>query len=1015
MALARYCVRGGLGTCRLGQPTNRSLQACRQAFAERAPLRRTRGLWTANAQPSRHMITPQPSLLQRVAKRGCIQVRAAADVATLERAPPSSSPQEVSEAVILEVGGMKCGGCSAAVKKMLESRPDVESAAVNLLTETAAVRFRGGSPESLGPSAAAMLSEKGFPSQVRSAEEDEGLDSIGRSNEKNAAREAEARSALISLATAWGLAGVSAAHHAGHILHLLGLHELAHSPLLVALGTPWFSGLLGAAALMGPGRGLILEGFKALSNGNPNMNSLVAVGSTTSFLVGTASALLPAGVLGGFDASFLEEPVMLFAFVLLGRALEARAKVKAASDLSALASLIPATSRLVLDPGAPPGAAAKASATAQPQAGSSSSAVECLTVPTSSLRPGDHLRVLPGEKIPVDGVVLSGRAAADESMLTGESRLVAKGPGSHVTGGTINFEGPLDIKATATGGRSTLAGIAHLVEEAQINEAPVQRLADAVAGRFCYGVMTASAATFAFWSLFGVNAFPWVLDSSIFADSMADWAAMSAEMGSAAGSSWGGVEPPSPSSLLVALKLAVDVLVVACPCALGLATPTAVLVASSLGARRGLLLRGGGAVLEKLANVKSVVLDKTGTLTEGKLHVSSVAARPGSTYDSNGVVQLAAAVESVTRHPIADGIAREANARGLAVQAVQDATTEPGAGVRARLDGKVVAVGKHDWVQSQVAAHGTHGHGHRGGADHVPWDVALSEVAAHKASVEGSTGQGSASSSASSTGLDSEGSRQSSIEGGSSSSSSSSSQGLVSEAGASSVWVGVEGEGVVGVLGLRDSLRPDASDSVKRLRDMGIDVHILSGDDPTTVAAAASQAGVVPSNAVGGLSPRDKLTRIHALQERQEAEAGGSGRCLVAMVGDGVNDAPALAAAHVGIALKGGLDAAGDAAQVVLMGDRLHQVLDALDLGRATLDKIRANLTWALAYNVVGIPLAAGALLPSFGVALTPSTAAGMMAFSSVAVVSNSLLLRARYSVDAQAKPQELQPRAEAQ
>jgi len=217
------------------------------------------------------------------------------------------------------------------------------------------------------------------------------------------------------------------------------------------------------------------------------------------------------------------------------------------------------------------------------------------------------------------------------------------------------------------------------------------------------------------------------------------------------------------------------------------------------------------------------------------------------------------------------------------------------------------------------------------------------------------------------------------------------------------------------VLGLRDSLRPDASDSVKRLRDMGIDVHILSGDDPTTVAAAASQAGVVPSNAVGGLSPRDKLTRIHALQERQEAEAGGSGRCLVAMVGDGVNDAPALAAAHVGIALKGGLDAAGDAAQVVLMGDRLHQVLDALDLGRATLDKIRANLTWALAYNVVGIPLAAGALLPSFGVALTPSTAAGMMAFSSVAVVSNSLLLRARYSVDAQAKPQELQPRAEAQ
>ncbi|KAF5827577.1 HAD-like domain-containing protein [Dunaliella salina] len=636
-------------------------------------------------------------------------------------------------------------------------------------------------------------------------------------------------------------------------------------------------------------------------------------------------------------------------------------------------------------------------------------------------------------------------------MLTGESRLVTKEPGSRVTGGTINFEGPLDIKATATGGRSTLAGIAHMVEEAQINEAPVQRLADAVAGRFCYGVMAASAATFAFWSLFGVNAFPWVLDSSIFADTMADWAAMSANMGNAAGT-WGGVEPPSPSSLLVALKLAVDVLVVACPCALGLATPTAVLVASSLGARRGLLLRGGGAVLEKLANVKSVVLDKTGTLTEGKLRVSSVAARPGSTYDHNGVLRLAAEVESVTRHPIADGITREANARGLALKAVQDASTEPGAGVRALLDGKIVAVGKQDWVQAQVApAHGLYGH--RGGADHVPWDVALSEVAAHErdnhkhgpehlpwdaalsevashtASAQGPSGQGSASSSFSSAGLDSEGARQSSIESSIESSSSSSSssssgsgsssssaQGLVAEPGTSSVWVGVEGEGVVGMLSLRDSLRPDASDSVRRLRDMDIDVHILSGDDPTTVAAAASQAGVVPSNAVGGLSPRDKLARIHALQERQEADAGGSGRCLVAMVGDGVNDAPALAAAHVGIALKGGLDAAGDAAQVVLMGDRLHQVLDAVDLGRATLDKIRANLTWALAYNVVGIPLAAGALLPSFGVALTPSTAAGMMAFSSVMVVSNSLLLRARYSVDAQAEPQaKLQPRAEAQ
>ncbi|KAJ9513916.1 hypothetical protein QJQ45_020999 [Haematococcus lacustris] len=964
-----------------------------------------------------------------------------APIAT-ETTRPASSDLDASAAghqatAVLEVGGMKCGGCSAAVRRILTAQPEVQSAAVNLLTETAAVKFRcvreaAGEQDSLDPSVA-------------------GASAAGR---KAAAREQEAQRSQRMLLMAWGLAAVSASHHAGHVLHLLGQHELAHAPLLVLLGTPLVSGLLGAAALLGPGRELISEGWRSLLAGNPNMNSLVAVGCTTSFLVGAVSAALPALGLG-FDASFLEEPVMLLAFVLLGRALEARAKVKAASDLTALASLIPATSRLVLDPGAAPGAK---------PAGQASPAIEYILVPTGSVRAGDVLRVLPGEKMPVDGVVVGGRAAVDESLLTGESLLVAKEEGSRVVGGTVNYEGPLDIRATATGAQSTLAGIARLVSEAQGREAPVQRLADAVAGRFCYGVMAAAATTFGFWLLAGVHLFPHVLDPSDFAgkcsawqpaacDSMADWAAMTSAMQHGHGMAAGGgataaaaaapdalgalttsftallnslmalpAEAPSPSSfssgLLLSIKLAVDVLVVACPCALGLATPTAVLVATSLGARRGLLLRGGGEVLERLAGVKAVVLDKTGTLTQGKPRVSSVQCAASTTEAT--VLTLAASLERSSRHPLAEGVVFEAQARGLMtshpshtsplqppqamgphsdqqqdgqqgvgsvqvqlgwreVEQLQQQHSEPGCGVRARLaDGRWVAAGQQAWVLDQVE-HGSPSQGH--GQAHLHH---------HSSSSNGSNG----SSNPGSTRLNTSSSDSSAARGGSSSSSSSSRGSHWSQAtapGSSLVHVGLQGEGVLGVICLQDELRSDAADSVARLQERGLQVHVLSGDTPGSVSAVARQLGLSEGQVQGGLSPEGKLRALAQLREQW-----GS----VAMVGDGANDTPALAAADVGIALKGGLDAAGEAAAVVLMGDRLHQVLDALDLGKATLDKIRANLAWALAYNVVGIPLAAGVLLPSYGVSLNPSMAAAMMAFSSVAVVTNSLLLRARFSVD---------------
>ncbi|KAK9803640.1 hypothetical protein WJX72_007735 [[Myrmecia] bisecta] len=568
------------------------------------------------------------------------------------------------------------------------------------------------------------------------------------------------------------------------------MHSVAHTPFMHSLGSPAVSAALGAFALLGPGRKLLVDGALSLYRGNPNMNSLIGLGAATSFAAGAASTLIP-GM--GLEVSFLEEPVMLLAVVLLGRTLEARARLKASADLHTLAKLIPEKSRLVLDPGSPPGQ----------QGAVSGAGVELVQVPTASIRAGDVIRVLPGERIPVDGQILEGRCSVDESMLTGESALVPKASGAKVTAGTVNYEGPITLRATST-------GIGRLVAR----EAPVQRLADAVAGKFCYGVMAASAATFGFWAAAGANLFPQALHAIAVSG------------------------PNAP--VLLGLKLAVDVLVVACPCALGLATPTAVLVASSVGAKRGLLLRGGD-VLERIASVNVVVFDKTGTLTQGRMQLVGSQLLSGRLSESE-VLRLAAGVEASTRHPLADALLKAAKAQGVQVPHTEGASTEPGQGV------------------SQTV-----------------------------------------------------------------------------------VYVGAEGDGVIGAYRFSDTLRGETPEVVAQLRGMGLRVMMLSGDNQAAVNAIAGQAGIAGDSAWGEMRPEQKAAVIQQLRQ-----AGNK----VAMVGDGVNDAPALAAADVGIALSGGMDAAGEAASVVLMGDRLGQVVEAITLGRSTLGKIKQNLAWALVYNL---------------------------------------------------------------
>ncbi|CAH2072220.1 unnamed protein product [Thlaspi arvense] len=467
-------------------------------------------------------------------------------------------------------------------------------------------------------------------------------------------------------------------------------------------------------------------------------------------------------------------------------------------------------------------------------------------------------------------------------------------------------DGPLRIEATSTGSNSTISKIVRMVEDAQGNAAPVQRLADAIAGPFVYTIMSLSAVTFAFWYYVGSHIYPDVLLNDI------------------AG--------PDGDPLALSLKLAVDVLVVSCPCALGLATPTAILIGTSLGAKRGYLIRGGD-VLERLASIDCVALDKTGTLTEGRPVVSGVVSL---IYEEQEVLRLAAAVEKTATHPIAKAIVNEAETLNLETPETRGQLTEPGFGTLAEIDGRLVAVGALEWVSNRF-------HKKNDSSDVVKLESYLD----HKLSNTSSTSRYSK----------------------------------------TVVYVGREGEGIIGAIAISDCLRKDAEFTVARLQEKGIKTVLLSGDREGAVATVAKNVGIESESTNYSLSPEKKFEFISNLQS--------SGH-RVAMVGDGINDAPSLAQADVGIALKieAQENAASNAASVILVRNKLSHVVDALSLAQATMSKVYQNLAWAIAYNVISIPIAAGVLLPQYDFAMTPSLSGGLMALSSIFVVSNSLLLQ---------------------
>ncbi|CAL9231100.1 unnamed protein product [Arabidopsis halleri] len=795
--------------------------------------------------------------------------------------------------ILLEVSGMMCGGCVARVKSVLMSDDRVASAVVNMLTETAAVKLK---PEvevtaDAAESLAKRLTEGGFEAKRRVS----GMgvaENVKKWKEMVSKKEDLLVKSRNRVAFAWTLVALCCGSHTSHILHSLGIH-IAHGGIWDLLHNSYVKGGLAVGALFGPGRDLLFDGIKAFGKRSPNMNSLVGLGSMAAFSISLISLVNPELE---WDASFFEEPVMLLGFVLLGRSLEERAKLKASSDMNELLSLISTQSRLVIT--------SSDNNTAADSVLSSDSI--CINVSVDDIRVGDSLLVLPGETFPVDGSVLAGRSVVDESMLTGESLPVFKEEGCSVSAGTINWDGPLRIKASSTGSNSTISKIVRMVEDAQGNAAPVQRLADAIAGPFVYTIMSLSAVTFAFWYYVGSHIFPDVLLNDI------------------AG--------PDGDALALSLKLAVDVLVVSCPCALGLATPTAILIGTSLGAKRGYLIRGGD-VLERLASIDCVALDKTGTLTEGRPVVAGVASLR---YEEQEVLKVAAAVEKTATHPIAKAIVNDAESLNLKTPETRGQLTEPGFGTLAEVDGRLVAVGSLEWVSDRFLKKND-------SSDMVKLESFLD----HKLSNTSSTSRYSK----------------------------------------TVVYVGREGEGIIGAIAISDCLRQDAEFTVARLQEKGIKTVLLSGDREGAVATVAKNVGIESESTNYSLSPEKKFEFITNLQ--------CSGH-RVAMVGDGINDAPSLAQADVGIALKieAQENAASNAASVILVRNKLSHVVDALSLAQATMSKVYQNLAWAIAYNVISIPIAAGVLLPQYDFAMTPSLSGGLMALSSIFVVSNSLLLQ---------------------
>ena len=728
----------------------------------------------------------------------------------------SGDPSEIE----LKIGGMTCASCVARVERSLKKVPGVREANVNLSTERAVV--------TLGP-------EPASESELIRAVEAAGYTALP-----------------VGVPTAAGQDQLQAEREAGlrkQRLNLIVAAVLTAPVVVLAMfweGRPewanWLQLVLTTPVVFGSGWSFFKVAFKNARHLSATMDTLIAIGTGAAWAFSVYGLILHRGMPMHQSMSlYFETSAAIITLILLGRYLEARARGRTSAAIEKLLNLAPKQAILVREDGSEE------------------------EVAIETVRVGYRLRVRPGEKIAVDGQVIEGDSYVDESMLTGESAPLHKGPGDAVTGATLNQRGSLVYEATRVGSNTALAQIVRLVQQAQGSKAPVQRLADQISGIFVPVVILIALATFGAYMLMG-------------------------------------------SSVQAALIPAVAVLVIACPCALGLATPTAIMVGTGRGAERGILIKGGES-LELAHKLTDVVLDKTGTITKGAPEVTDVLVLNG--LSDRDLIRLAAAAERPSEHPLATAVVRAA---GDDVPSSTGFESVTGEGVRAKVDARLVAVGSRKLLSREGA----------------PMTVEANQ-AMERLESEGKT----------------------------------------------AVLVSVDKE-TAGVIGIADAPEPTSAEAISKLHEMGLTVWMLTGDNRRTAEAIAAQVGIKPENVLAEVLPGEKVDKVQSLQAQGKT---------VAMVGDGINDAPALAHADLGIAIGRGTDIAIEAADITLLSADLRGVAESIQLSRFTLRTIKQNLFWAFIYNVVGIPLAALGML-------SPMIAAGAMALSSVSVVTNSLRLR---------------------
>jgi len=789
-------------------------------------------------------------------------------------AGPTLAPASETVRVTLAVTGMTCASCSAVIEKTLARLRGVTSATVNLAMETASIEFDP-----------AMLGAEELIAAIRGAGYGATLmvgTTAAAGDARDAQREAQEayhlrqrRLFVFSLVLSAPLA----------IMMLPGLMD----SLTLNVAT-WLAQRFGGAwdpMMVGKYIGFALatpvqfyagaqyyRGFwHAIKRRSGNMDTLIAIGTSAAYLYSVAATFLPSLAA---EPVFFETSALLITFVLLGKLLEARAKGRTSDAIRALMGLAAKTARVV-------------------RGG------EEIDVPVEEVAVGDVVVVRPGDKVPVDGLVIEGSSAVDEAMLTGEPIPVEKNPGDRVVGASINKLGSFRFRATRVGADTALAQIVRLVEDAQASKAPIQRFADRISAVFVPVVIAAAVLTFLFWFFAGPAIFGAVPDVAGATTGFA--VVLEPILALAAANGWA----------IAALLAGTAVVVIACPCALGLATPTAIMVGTGKGAENGILIKSGGA-LETAYRLDAVVFDKTGTLTHGTPEVTDVELLEG--HDLTRVLMLAASLERSSEHPLAEAIVAHAKREGVELADVEAFAAVPGHGVEGTVGGTRVVLGNRKLMT-------------REGLDAAPFEERIAEL---------------------------------------------------ESAGKTVMLVGVGGKRLAGLIAVADTIKPNSREAVDRLRALGIDVYMITGDNRRTAAAVAAEAGIDPEHVLAEVLPEHKAEEVARLQE------GGR---RVAMVGDGINDTPALAQADVGIAMGAGTDVAVETGDVVLIRNDLRDAVSAIELSRATMRKIRQNFLWALGYNTILIPVAAVGLLSPF-----PWVAGAAMAASSVSVVTNSLLLR---------------------